>query len=144
MLELNGSFFVLLGIVAVVMIALNFLVFGPLAAFLDRRRAAYASIEADIAALRQSRDESGAAYDRRLAGEKADILARKGTSRADIERERGAIVEEARIKADAFLHKELDDLKTDVAEARKILLRESDRLAADIFAGLVGRRPEGR
>ncbi len=144
MLELNGSFFVLLGIVAVVMIALNFLVFGPLAAFLDRRRAVYASIEADIAALRQSRDESGSAYDRRLSGEKAAILARKGSNLADIERERGAIVEEARIKADAFLHKELDQLKTDVAEARKTLHRESDRLAADIFAGLVGRRPEGR
>ncbi len=144
MLELNGSFFVLLGIVAVVIIALNFLVFGPLAAFLDRRRAVYASIEADIAALQLSRDESGAAYDRRLAREKTAILAEKGNNLADIERERGPIVEEARIKAAASLHKELDDLKADITEARRILHRESDGLAADIFAGLVGRRPEGQ
>jgi F0F1-type ATP synthase membrane subunit b/b' len=144
MLDLNGSFFALVGIVAVVMIALNFLVFGPLAAFLDRRRAAFASVETDISALEQARDESGTVYDRRLATERASILAQKGSSLADLERERAAVIDESQIKADAFLHKEIDDLKADVAEARKVLHRESDLLAADIFANLVGRRPEGR
>jgi F0F1-type ATP synthase membrane subunit b/b' len=144
MLEFNGTFFVQVGIVIVFMIAINHLVFRPLAALRGRREGLVGDLGTSVASLERQREALLAEYQRKLAEERQSLLQLRQTARAEIDQEKSKIIQTAREKANIILKKEVGDLKADRDAVRESLRADTRALAEAVFTRLAGRAPSGK
>ncbi len=123
----------------VLMTGLHLILFKPMLAYLDRRKAATVGARAEAAALQA---QSGAALDRyehALTAARAEIADIRAGARAEANAAHAAKVAAARAEVDARVGAALVQLRADATAARSGLGSQAQGIAADVARQVLGR-----
>jgi F-type H+-transporting ATPase subunit b len=123
----------------VLMVGLHFLLFKPMIAFLDERRAATVGARAEAERLQSQAGDQVGRYEAALAAARGTIAELRGARRAEANAAYQAAVSAARSEADAQVAVAVDRIRAETKSARAELGGAARVLADDVAAKVLGR-----
>jgi len=139
MLDINWTFLVQLGFFLAFMAIVNLLLFRPMRAYLARRQRTIDNLRATAGGSESAVAELSAAYSRKIAETREEMLGCRASARKDALAKQRALLEEAKRQAIIEVHAAEDAMAKEVAAARAHLQSETRSLAAAISAKVLGR-----
>ncbi len=120
-------------------VALNFIIFRPMLAYLDERREAMTRGRREAEELDAQVRERMARYESRLAEARREIAALRKQRRSEALAEAEALVAAARERAEARVEEAVAEIARAEAEARAELRAGAERLALQVAGQVLGR-----
>ncbi len=124
---------------AVAAVTLNLVLWRPLLAYLDERKATVERADHEAHDLEHAATEQIARIEEKLAAARAEISSTRQAARQRALLEEGRIVAEARAQADQRVTEALEEIRRDRAAASAVLRSTSGDLSGQIAAQVLGR-----
>lgn len=128
-LDLNTPLFIL-GLVVIVMIAMNWLLFRPVLGTLERRAGALKALTDRAEQNKAEVDRLTQAYEADLAKARAEVATVRQLAHAEASRATDGVLQQARKAAEATLQQAMTELQQDVQRAKGELAKSAKQLAA--------------
>lgn len=121
------------------LVALHFILFRPMLAYLDEREEAIDGVKKAARQIQDRVEADRQEWEKRVASARADASQFRATLHDEAAAQRNQIIAQARKSADARVQAACAEV-TDAREAARVTLREASRhLAADITAQILNR-----
>jgi F-type H+-transporting ATPase subunit b len=118
---------------------LNYLLYKPILAILDRRKMRLDESEGEIKRLNETVEKKAAEYEEKLRLAKQDALEKKGEILKEAADSAKAIIDERRSKIPAMLAEFQGKVGQEVDAARRILKDQSQKISSEIAEKVLGR-----
>ncbi len=139
MVDINLTLFVQMANFLVLILILNYLLYKPILAVLDRRKMRLDESEGEIKRLNETVEKKAAEYEEKLRLAKQDALEKKGEILKEAADSAKAIIDERRSKIPAMLAEFQGKVGQEVDAARRILTDQSRKISAEIAEKVLGR-----
>lgn len=139
MVDINLTLFVQMANFLVLIVILNYLLYKPILAILDRRKVRLDESEGEIKRLNETVEKKAAEYDEKLRLAKQDALEKKNEILKEAADSAKAIIDERRSKIPAMLAEFQGKVGQEVDAARRILTDQSQKISAEIAEKVLGR-----
>ncbi len=139
MVDINLTLFVQMANFLVLIVILNYLLYKPILAVLDRRKMRLDESEGEIKRLNETVEKKAAEYEEKLRLAKQDALDKKGEILKEAADSAKAIIDERRSKIPAMLAEFQGKVGQEVDAARRILTDQSRKISAEIAEKVLGR-----
>jgi F-type H+-transporting ATPase subunit b len=123
----------------VLIVILNYLLYKPILAILDKRKMRLDESEGEIKRLNATVEKKAAEYEEKLRMAKQDALGKKNEILKEAADSAKAIIDERRSKIPAMLAEFQGKVGQEVDAARRILKDQSQRISAEIAEKVLGR-----
>ncbi|MFA6411966.1 MAG: ATP synthase F0 subunit B [Syntrophales bacterium] len=120
-------------------VILNYLLYKPILAILDKRKRRLDESEGEIKRLNETVEQKAAEYEEKLRLAKQDALGKKNEILKEAADSAKAIIDERRSKIPAMLAEFQGKVGQEVDAARRILKDQSQRISAEIAEKVLGR-----
>jgi F-type H+-transporting ATPase subunit b len=137
--DINLTLFVQMANFLVLIVILNYLLYKPILAILDRRKMRLDESEGEIKRLNETVEKKAAEYEEKLRLAKQDALDKKGDILKEAADSAKAIIDERRSKIPAMLAEFQGKVGQEVETARRILTDQSKKISAEIAEKVLGR-----
>jgi F-type H+-transporting ATPase subunit b len=137
--DINLTLFVQMANFLVLIVILNYLLYKPILAVLDRRKMRLDESEGEIKRLNETVEKKAAEYEEKLRLAKQDALDKKGEILKEAADSAKAIIDERRSKIPAMLAEFQGKVGQEVDAARRILTDQSRKISAEIAEKVLGR-----
>jgi F-type H+-transporting ATPase subunit b len=137
--DINLTLFVQMANFLVLIVILNYLLFKPILAILDRRKMRFDESEGEIKRLNETVEKKAAEYEEKLRLAKQDALDKKGEILKEAADSAKAIIDERRSKIPAMLAEFQAKVGQEVDAARRILTDQSQKISSEIAEKVLGR-----
>lgn len=139
MVDINLTLFVQMANFLVLIVILNYLLYKPILAILDKRKMRLDESEGEIKRLNETVEKKAAEYEEKLRLAKQDALDKKSEILKEAADSAKAIIDERRNKIPAMLAEFQGKVGQEVEAARRILTDQSQRISAEIAEKVLGR-----
>ncbi|HAJ28173.1 MAG TPA: hypothetical protein DCG53_13185 [Syntrophus sp. (in: bacteria)] len=139
MVDINLTLFVQMANFLVLIVILNYLLYKPILAILDRRKKRLDESEGEIKRLNETVEQKAAEYEEKLRLAKQDALGKKNEILKEAADSAKAIIDERRSKIPAMLAEFQGKVGQEVDAARRILKDQSQKISAEIAEKVLGR-----
>ena len=139
MVDINLTLFVQMANFLVLIVILNYLLYKPILALLDRRKMRLDESEGEIKRLNETVEKKAAEYEEKLRLAKQDALEKKSEILKEAADSAKAIIDERRGKIPAMLAEFQEKVGQEVGAARRILTDQSQKISAEIAEKVLGR-----
>ncbi|MCK9197365.1 MAG: ATP synthase F0 subunit B [Syntrophales bacterium] len=139
MVDINLTLFVQMANFLVLIVILNYLLYKPILAILDKRKMRLDESEGEIKRLNATVEKKAAEYEEKLRMAKQDALGKKNEILKEAADSAKAIIDERRSKIPAMLAEFQGKVGQEVDAARRILKDQSQRISAEIAEKVLGR-----
>lgn len=139
MVDINLTLFVQMANFLVLIVILNYLLYKPILAVLDRRKMRLDESEGEIKRLNETVEKKAVEYEEKLRLAKQDALDKKGEILKEAADSAKAIIDERRSKIPAMLAEFQGKVGQEVDAARRILTDQSRKISAEIAEKVLGR-----
>lgn len=139
MVDINLTLFVQMANFLVLIVILNYLLYKPILAILDKRKMRLDESEGEIKRLNETVEKKAAEYEEKLRLAKQDALDKKSEILKEAADSAKAIIDERRSKIPAMLAEFQGKVGQEVEAARRILTDQSQRISAEIAEKVLGR-----
>jgi F-type H+-transporting ATPase subunit b len=123
----------------VLIVILNYLLYKPILAILDKRKRRLDESEGEIKRLNATVEQKAAEYEEKLRLAKQDALGKKNEILKEAADSAKAIIDERRSKIPAMLAEFQGKVGQEVDAARRILKDQSQKISAEIAEKVLGR-----
>jgi len=137
--DINLTLFVQMANFLVLIVILNYLLYKPILAILDKRKMRLDESEGEIKRLNATVEKKAAEYEEKLRMAKQDALGKKNEILKEAADSAKAIIDERRSKIPAMLAEFQGKVGQEVDAARRILKDQSQRISAEIAEKVLGR-----
>jgi F-type H+-transporting ATPase subunit b len=137
--DINLTLFVQMANFLVLIVILNYLLYKPILAVLDRRKLRLDESEGEIKRLNETVAKKAAEYEEKLRLAKQEALDKKGEILKEAADSAKAIIDERRSKIPAMLAEFQAKVGQEVGAARRILTDQSQKISAEIAEKVLGR-----
>jgi len=137
--DINLTLFVQMANFLVLIVILNYLLYKPILALLDRRKMRLDESEGEIKRLNETVEKKAAEYEEKLRLAKQDALEKKSEILKEAADSAKAIIDERRGKIPAMLAEFQEKVGQEVGAARRILTDQSQKISAEIAEKVLGR-----
>ncbi|MEI6313546.1 MAG: ATP synthase F0 subunit B [Syntrophus sp. (in: bacteria)] len=139
MVDINLTLFVQMANFLVLIVILNYLLYKPILAILDKRKNRLDESEGEIKRLNVTVEQKAAEYEEKLRLAKQDALDKKGEILKEAADKAKAIIDERRSRIPAMLAEFQGRVGQEVDAARRILKDQSQKISAEIAEKVLGR-----
>lgn len=139
MVDINLTLFVQMANFLVLIVILNYLLYKPILAILDKRKNRLDESEGEIKRLNATVEQKAAEYEEKLRLAKQDALEKKGEILKEAADNAKAIIDERRSRIPAMLAEFQGKVGQEVDAARRILKDQSQKISAEIAEKVLGR-----
>ncbi|MFA5180772.1 MAG: ATP synthase F0 subunit B [Syntrophales bacterium] len=139
MVDINLTLFVQMANFLVLIVILNYLLYKPILAILDRRKMRLDESDGEIKRLNETVEKKAAEYEEKLRLAKQDALEKKGEILKEAADSAKAIIDERRSKIPAMLAEFQGKVGQEVEAARRILTDQSKKISSEIAEKVLGR-----
>lgn len=139
MVDINLTLFVQMANFLVLIVILNYLLYKPILAILDKRKDRLDESEGEIKRLNATVEQKAAEYEEKLRLAKQDALDKKGEILKEAADNAKAIIDERRSRIPAMLAEFQGKVGQEVDAARRILKDQSQKISAEIAEKVLGR-----
>ena len=139
MVDINLTLFVQMANFLVLIVILNYLLYKPILAILDKRKRRLDESEGEIKRLNATVEQKAAEYEEKLRLAKQDALGKKNEILKEAADSAKAIIDERRSKIPAMLAEFQGNVGQEVDAARRILKDQSQKISAEIAEKVLGR-----
>lgn len=139
MVDINLTLFVQMANFLVLIVILNYLLYKPILAILDKRKRRLDESEGEIKRLNATVEQKAAEYEEKLRLAKQDALGKKNEILKEAADSAKAIIDERRSKIPAMLAEFQGKVGQEVDAARRILKDQSQKISAEIAEKVLGR-----
>lgn len=139
MVDINLTLFVQMANFLLLIVILNYLLYKPILAILDKRKRRLDESEGEIKRLNETVEQKAAEYEEKLRLAKQDALGKKNEILKEAADSAKAIIDERRSKIPAMLAEFQGKVGQEVDAARRILKDQSQRISAEIAEKVLGR-----
>ncbi|MCX5829411.1 MAG: ATP synthase F0 subunit B [Deltaproteobacteria bacterium] len=139
MVDINLTLFVQMANFLVLIVILNYLLYKPILAILDKRKMRLDESEGEIKRLNATVEQKAAEYEEKLRVAKQDALGKKNEILKEAADSAKAIIDERRSKIPAMLAEFQGKVGQEVDAARRILKDQSQKISAEIAEKVLGR-----
>lgn len=139
MVDINLTLFVQMANFLVLIVILNYLLYKPILAILDKRKRCLDESEGEIKRLNATVEQKAAEYEEKLRLAKQDALGKKNEILKEAADSAKAIIDERRSKIPAMLAEFQGKVGQEVDAARRILKDQSQKISAEIAEKVLGR-----
>jgi len=137
--DINLTLFVQMANFLVLIVILNYLLYKPILAILDKRKNRLDESEGEIKRLNATVEQKAAEYEEKLRLAKQDALEKKGEILKEAADNAKAIIDERRSRIPAMLAEFQGKVGQEVDAARRILKDQSQKISAEIAEKVLGR-----
>jgi len=137
--DINLTLFVQMANFLVLIVILNYLLYKPILAILDRRKMRLDESDGEIKRLNETVEKKAAEYEEKLRLAKQDALEKKGEILKEAADSAKAIIDERRSKIPAMLAEFQGKVGQEVEAARRILTDQSKKISSEIAEKVLGR-----
>jgi F-type H+-transporting ATPase subunit b len=137
--DINLTLFVQMANFLVLIVILNYLLYKPILAILDKRKMRLDESEGEIKRLNATVEQKAAEYEEKLRVAKQDALGKKNEILKEAADSAKAIIDERRSKIPAMLAEFQGKVGQEVDAARRILKDQSQKISAEIAEKVLGR-----
>jgi len=137
--DINLTLFVQMANFLLLIVILNYLLYKPILAILDKRKRRLDESEGEIKRLNETVEQKAAEYEEKLRLAKQDALGKKNEILKEAADSAKAIIDERRSKIPAMLAEFQGKVGQEVDAARRILKDQSQRISAEIAEKVLGR-----
>jgi F-type H+-transporting ATPase subunit b len=137
--DINLTLFVQMANFLVLIVILNYLLYKPILAILDKRKRRLDESEGEIKRLNATVEQKAAEYEEKLRLAKQDALGKKNEILKEAADSAKAIIDERRSKIPAMLAEFQGKVGQEVDAARRILKDQSQKISAEIAEKVLGR-----
>jgi F-type H+-transporting ATPase subunit b len=137
--DINLTLFVQMANFLVLIVILNYLLYKPILAILDKRKNRLDESEGEIKRLNVTVEQKAAEYEEKLRLAKQDALDKKGEILKEAADKAKAIIDERRSRIPAMLAEFQGRVGQEVDAARRILKDQSQKISAEIAEKVLGR-----
>ncbi len=123
----------------VALVGLHFIIFKPMLRYLGRRERSIADDRREAEVLQGQVEEKVAELENKLATARAEAASERQRLRDQIRAEEQEILDRARERADALVEEARTQIAAEREAARRTLRDETETLAKDIAASVLGR-----
>jgi len=131
-IDLDATFFFLVGLFFITLLMLTTLLFNPLFAVLDERRKAVEGASDEARRLRKEAGRKQEQYESRVASVKREAGEERETMRQKSRKAEAEILEKGRSEAQAILEDARSSLQSEIDAARTNLDAEAEKLGSDL------------
>ena len=139
MVDINLTLFVQMANFLLLIVILNYLLYKPILAILDKRKKRLDESEGEIKRLNETVEQKAAEYEEKLRLAKQDALGKKNEILKEAADSAKAIIDERRSKIPAMLAEFQGKVGQEVDAARRILKDQSQKISAEIAEKVLGR-----
>ena len=139
MVDINLTLFVQMANFLVLIVILNYLLYKPILAILDKRKNRLDESEGEIKRLNATVEQKAAEYEEKLRLAKQYALDKKGEILKEAADKAKAIIDERRSRIPAMLAEFQGRVGQEVDAARRILKDQSQKISAEIAEKVLGR-----
>ena len=139
MVDINLTLFVQMANFLVLIVILNYLLYKPILAILDKRKMRLDESEGEIKRLNATVEQKAAEYEEKLRVAKQDALGKKNEILKEAADSAKAIIDERRSKIPAMLAEFQGKVGQEVDAARQILKDQSQKISSEIAEKVLGR-----
>ena len=139
MVDINLTLFVQMANFLVLIVILNYLLYKPILAILDKRKRRLDESEGEIKRLNATVEQKAAEYEEKLRLAKQDALEKKNEILKEAADNAKAIIDERRSRIPAMLAEFQGKVGQEVDAARRILKDQSQKISAEIAEKVLGR-----
>ena len=139
MVDINLTLFVQMANFLVLIAILNYLLYKPILAILDKRKSRLDESEGEIKRLNATVEQKAAEYEEKLRLAKQDALEKKNEILKEAADNAKAIIDERRSRIPAMLAEFQGKVGQEVDAARRILKDQSQKISAEIAEKVLGR-----
>ncbi len=139
MVDINLTLFVQMANFLLLIVILNYLLYKPILAILDKRKRRLDESEGEIKRLNETVEQKAAEYEEKLRLAKQDALGKKNEILKEAADSAKAIIDERRSKIPAMLAEFQGKVGQEVDAARRILKDQSQKISAEIAEKVLGR-----
>ncbi|MEI7636412.1 MAG: ATP synthase F0 subunit B [Syntrophus sp. (in: bacteria)] len=139
MVDINLTLFVQMANFLLLIVILNYLLYKPILAILDKRKMRLDESEGEIKRLNATVEQKAAEYEEKLRVAKQDALGKKNEILKEAADSAKAIIDERRSKIPAMLAEFQGKVGQEVDAARRILKDQSQKISAEIAEKVLGR-----
>lgn len=139
MVDINLTLFVQMANFLVLIVILNYLLYKPILAILDKRKRRLDESKGEIKRLNATVEQKAAEYEEKLRLAKQDALGKKNEILKEAADSAKAIIDERRSKIPAMLAEFQGKVGQEVDAARRILKDQSQKISAEIAEKVLGR-----
>ena len=139
MVDINLTLFVQMANFLVLIVILNYLLYKPILAILDKRKRRLDESEGEIKRLNATVEQKAAEYEEKLRLAKQDALGKKSEILKEAADAAKAIIDERRSKIPAMLAEFQGKVGQEVDAARQILKNQTQKISAEIAEKVLGR-----
>jgi len=137
--DINLTLFVQMANFLVLIAILNYLLYKPILAILDKRKSRLDESEGEIKRLNATVEQKAAEYEEKLRLAKQDALEKKNEILKEAADNAKAIIDERRSRIPAMLAEFQGKVGQEVDAARRILKDQSQKISAEIAEKVLGR-----
>jgi len=137
--DINLTLFVQMANFLLLIVILNYLLYKPILAILDKRKKRLDESEGEIKRLNETVEQKAAEYEEKLRLAKQDALGKKNEILKEAADSAKAIIDERRSKIPAMLAEFQGKVGQEVDAARRILKDQSQKISAEIAEKVLGR-----
>jgi len=137
--DINLTLFVQMANFLVLIVILNYLLYKPILAILDKRKRRLDESEGEIKRLNATVEQKAAEYEEKLRLAKQDALEKKNEILKEAADNAKAIIDERRSRIPAMLAEFQGKVGQEVDAARRILKDQSQKISAEIAEKVLGR-----
>jgi F-type H+-transporting ATPase subunit b len=141
MLEINLSVFWVVGLLLLLAVILDRLVFRPVLKVIKQREDAATSARTLAEQAAEEARRAGDEFEKKTQLARAEVYRQMDDMRRSAQADRTALIEETRKEAESALAQARADLARDVDTARARLDQDAEALATDAAARILGRQP---
>ena len=139
MVDINLTLFIQMANFLVLIVILNYLLYKPILAILDKRKQRLDESEEEIKRLNQTVEQKAAEYEEKLRQAKQAALDKKSEILKEAAESAKAIIDEKRGKIPAMLAEFQARVNKEVESARQILRDQSEKISSEIAEKVLGR-----
>jgi len=137
--DINLTLFIQMANFLVLIVILNYLLYKPILAILDKRKQRLDESEEEIKRLNQTVEQKAAEYEEKLRQAKQAALDKKSEILKEAADSAKAIIDEKRSKIPAMLAEFQARVNKEVESARQILRAQSEKISSEIAEKVLGR-----
>lgn len=139
MVDINLTLFIQMANFLVLIVILNYLLYKPILAILDKRKQRLDESDDEIKRLNLTVEQKAAEYEEKLRQAKQGALDKKGEILKEAADSAKAIIDEKRSKIPAMLAEFQARVSQEVDGARQVLKGQSQKISAEIAEKVLGR-----
>lgn len=139
MISLDSTLFVQMFLFGLLIVILNFMLYKPLLAIIEKRKKRLEESDEEIKRLNLTVEQKAAEYEEKLRLAKQDALSQKNDILKEASDQAKAIIDERRGKIPAMLAQFQEQVAQEVGAARQILKNQSQKISAEIAEKVLGR-----